>query len=90
MTLEITFKSFADPQTQKFWEPDKNKGRPRGNLRRAALRKPLMIDSAGGLDDLRAPPGKRLEELRGDRKGQHSIRMNEQFRIGFVWKDGNA
>lgn len=83
-------KSFADPQTQKFWETGKSKGRPPGNLRRAALRKLLMIDSAGGLDDLRVPPGNRLEELRGDRKGQHSIRINDQFRICFVWKDGNA
>ena len=49
-----------------------------------------MLDSATSLDDLRVPPGNRLEELKGDRKGQHSIRINDQFRICFVWRDGYA
>ena len=49
-----------------------------------------MIHNAVRLDDLRLPPANRLEVLRGDRKGQHSIRVNDQFRVCFVWKDGDA
>jgi toxin HigB-1 len=63
---------------------------PPPNLRRAAKRKLAMIDSAGRLEDLRMPPGNRLEELRGDRMGQHSIRLNDQFRVCFLWRDGDA
>lgn len=49
-----------------------------------------MIDAAGRLDDLKVPPGNRLEALKGDRAGQHSIRINDQFRVCFVWKAGDA
>ena len=49
-----------------------------------------MLNNAHMLDDLRIPPANRLEALRGDRKGQHSIRINDQWRICFVWKDGDA
>lgn len=49
-----------------------------------------MLDDAAELSDLLAPPGNRLEALHGDRKGQHSIRINDQYRICFVWRDGNA
>ena len=83
-------KTFADPETQAFWETGKSRRRPPANLRRAALRKLLMIDSAGSLDDLRVPPGNRLEQLKGDRKGQYSIRINDQLRVCFVWREGNA
>lgn len=55
-----------------------------------ALRKLLMLDAATLLDDLKIPPANRLEALRGNRKGQHSIRINDQWRICFHWKDGNA
>lgn len=51
-----------------------------------ARRKLLMLDAAIGLDDLRSPPGNRLEALRGDRRGQHSIRINDQWRVVFVWR----
>ena len=54
------------------------------------LRKLVAVDAAEELSDLRVPPGNRLEKLRGDRSGQHSIRVNEQWRICFRWKDGNA
>lgn len=54
------------------------------------LRKLGLIDSAVNLEDLRMPPGNRLEKLRGDRAGQHSIRINDQWRICFHWADGNA
>ena len=50
----------------------------------------LMIEAASRLNDLRVPPGNRLEALRGDRRGQYSIRVNEQWRICFVWRDGEA
>ena len=49
-----------------------------------------MLNNAAGLEDLRAPPANRLEALRGDRKGQHSIRINDQWRICFLWKDRDA
>jgi proteic killer suppression protein len=49
-----------------------------------------MLDSAARLEDLRVPPGNRLEALRGDRQGQHSIRVNDRWRICFTWRDGNA
>ena len=55
-----------------------------------ARRKLLLLHRAASLQDLRVPPGNRLEELKGDRKGQHSIRINDQWRICFVWRDGDA
>ena len=55
-----------------------------------ALRKLLILDAADTLTDLRIPPGNRLERLTGDRRGQHSIRINEQWRICFRWKNGDA
>jgi proteic killer suppression protein len=61
-----------------------------GSLQRVALRKLKQLDAAVTLDDLRAPPGNRLELLRGDRAGQHSIRINDQWRICFRWTDGEA
>ena len=57
---------------------------------RVARRKLLMLDGAHGLSDLRSPPGNRLEALKGDRLGQHSIRINDQWRICFVWHEGHA
>jgi proteic killer suppression protein len=57
------------------------------SLRSVAVRKLEYLDSVAGLDDLRIPPGNRLEALLGDRRGQHSIRINNQYRICFVWTD---
>ncbi len=54
------------------------------------LRKLVAVDAAEALEDLRVPPGNRLEKFKGDRAGQHSIRVNDQWRICFRWKDGNA
>jgi proteic killer suppression protein len=59
-------------------------------LTKAAYKKLAILDAAGNVNDLRVPPGNRLEKLTGDREGQHSIRVNDQYRICFVWKDGNA
>lgn len=60
------------------------------NIRAVAVRKLDMLAAAVQLADLLAPPGNRLEALKGDRQGQHSIRINDQFRICFVWRDGGA
>jgi proteic killer suppression protein len=59
-------------------------------LRRVALRKLVELDAAHTLDDLKVPPGNRLERLRGDRKGQWSIRVNERWRVCFEWRQGDA
>jgi proteic killer suppression protein len=83
-------KSFGDESTREFWETGKSKRVPPANLRSVAKRKLQMIDAAGRLDDLKVPPGNRLEALKGDRAGQHSIRINDQFRVCFVWKAGDA
>lgn len=60
------------------------------NIETVALRKLALLNAATTLDFLRVPPGNRLEALQGDRKGQHSIRINEQWRLCFVWCDGHA
>jgi proteic killer suppression protein len=60
------------------------------DIQRAAYRKLLILDAAETLSDLRIPPGNRLERLSGDRAGQHSIRVNQQWRICFRWQSGNA
>ena len=82
-------KSFADKATERFWRAGRG-GRIPSSLQRAALRKLVMVDDAHELQDLTAPPGNRLEALRGDRQGQHSIGINDQFRLCFVWREGNA
>ncbi|MFZ0580639.1 MAG: type II toxin-antitoxin system RelE/ParE family toxin [Candidatus Acidiferrales bacterium] len=79
-------RSFADSETRTFWITGRSRRVPPANLRQSALRKLLMLDSAATLEDLRIPPANRLEALKGDRKGQHSVRINDQFRICFVWR----
>ncbi len=81
--------SFRDRDTEQFWQTGRGKKIP-ANLRRTAMRKLLIVNAASQLEDLRVPPGNRLEILHGDREGQHSIRMNDQFRVCFVWRNGNA
>ncbi|HKN16055.1 MAG TPA: type II toxin-antitoxin system RelE/ParE family toxin [Candidatus Sulfotelmatobacter sp.] len=83
-------KSFADKNTKEFWDTGKSQGMPPASLRNIAKRKLAALHAATNLEDLRIPPGNRLEELRGDRNGQHSIRINEQFRLCFVWRNGDA
>jgi len=82
-------KSFADAATEEFWRTGKSRRLP-ATLRRIAKRKLLILDAATQLTDLAVPPGNHLEGLRGDRKGQHSIRINDQYRICFVWRQGDA
>lgn len=82
-------RSFANGFTERLWRREQvSRVDPR--VQQAALRKLRMLHAAVTLDDLRAPPGNRLEALRGDRRGQHSIRVNDRWRICFVWKNGGA
>jgi proteic killer suppression protein len=82
-------KSFADEETEAIFHGQTVRRFP-PNLLRPALRKLLMLDAADVLEDLRIPPGNRLEQLKGDRAGQYSIRINDQWRICFEWRDGDA
>ena len=77
-------RSFADEQTKKVWEREHLR-RFGPDLQRAAQKKLRLLNAADVLNDLRIPPGNRLEKLSGDREGQHSIRINDQYRICFVW-----
>jgi toxin HigB-1 len=82
-------KSFADKLTAAVFEGRTPKGFPTDILA-AARRKLAIIDAAEELEDTNTPPGNRLEALKGDREGRHSIRINGQWRVCFVWKDGSA
>jgi proteic killer suppression protein len=82
-------RSFADARTVALFQGLPAKGIPADVLRRAKTKLDL-IHAASTLDFLRSPPGNRLESLKGDRTGQHSVRVNDQWRICFVWRDGDA
>jgi proteic killer suppression protein len=82
-------KSFADPDTERLFARERVRRYP-AELQKFMLRKLLVVDAAEQVQDLRAPPGNRLEKLSGHRAGQHSIRVNDQWRICFRWHDGNA
>ena len=82
-------KDFRDRETGKVWSGEGSRRLPR-DIQQVARRKLRMLNNAKSLNDLRIPPANRLEALKGDRKGQHSIRINDQWRICFVWRDGNA
>lgn len=84
----MAIKSFADADTQALF--GRQRVRRWVNIEAVALRKLAMLNRAAVLDDLRIPPGNRLEALQGDRKGQHSIRVNDQWRVCFVWHGGHA
>jgi proteic killer suppression protein len=81
--------SFADADTELLWDTGKSRRIP-ANIRTSALKKLFILRRARQLSDLTAPPGNRLELLTDDRKGQHSIRINDQFRLCFRWSEGNA
>jgi len=82
-------RTFADRSTQELYAIGRSKRLPPDIVRRA-IRKLEYIDHAATLDDLRVPPGNRLHELEGDRKGQYSISINDQWRICFRFVDGDA
>ena len=81
-------RSFKDARTERLFRGETVKAFT--GIEKAARRKLDMLDYAHVLTDLRVPPGNRLEALAGDRKGQHSIRINDQWRICFRWEAGNA
>ena len=84
----MAIQSFKDERAKAILDGiHPGKGFP-SDLMRVAKRKLEMLDAASVLNDLRVPPGNRLEALSGDRLGQHSIRVNDQFRLVFVWTDG--
>ena len=82
-------KSFRDKDTQKVFERQRISRWP-AELQRAAMRKLEILDAVESLGDLRSPPGNRLEKLSGDRVGEYSIRINDQWRLCFLWSDGDA
>ena len=82
-------KSFKDKEAVKIYTREGSKKLP-GDIQQVALRKLRMINNANNLNDLRIPPANRLEKLKGDRKDQHSVRINDQWRICFAWRDGDA
>ncbi|KAI9134788.1 type II toxin-antitoxin system RelE/ParE family toxin [Acaryochloris sp. CCMEE 5410] len=82
-------RTFKDKETQKVFERQRSRKLP-SDIQQVALRKLRMLNRAETLQDLRVPPANRLERLVGDRKGQHSIRINDQWRICFLWQDGDA
>jgi toxin HigB-1 len=82
--LGTVIQSFADSNTEKVWRRERVR-RFGSDLQRMANRKLLIIDAAETLEDLRVPPGNRLEQLRGNRAGQYSIRINDQWRVCLTW-----
>ena len=82
-------KSFASAETEKLWQGTRSRRLP-ADIQQRALVKLQLINAAVELDFLRLPPGNRLEALKGDRKGQHSIRINDQWRICFAWNGTDA
>ena len=82
-------RSFRDDEARKIFERRRSRRVPI-DLQRVALRKLTVLDAAETLEDLRVPPGNRLERLSREREGQHSIRINDQWRVCFVWRDGDV
>ena len=81
--------SFTDPETERIWNGKRSRKLP-PEIQKRALDKLAMLQAADTLDDLKLPPSNRFHALTGDRAGQHSISINMQWRICFVWKNGNA
>lgn len=82
-------KSFAAKETERLWRRQASRKLP-STIQRIARRKLEILDAAETLQDLRTPPSNHLEKLSGNREGQHSIRVNDQWRICFTWQDGSA
>ena len=82
-------RNFSDKEAEKIWSGTSSRRLPT-DIQTIARRELRMLNNAAALDDLRAPPANRLEALKGDRKGQHSIRINDQWRICFCWTEGDA
>jgi proteic killer suppression protein len=82
-------KGFTCKETEKIWKGEVSRRLPR-DIQEVARRKLRMMNNARTLQDLRVPPANRLESLRGDLAGRHSIRINDQWRICFTWQEGDA
>ena len=82
-------RTFRDKDAERLFRRQPARKLP-ASLQRVALRKLVLMDAAITLEDLKVPPGNRLEKLAGDRRGQHSIRINDQFRVCFRWAHGDA
>jgi proteic killer suppression protein len=82
-------RSFADPETECIWSGERSRKLP-PEIQQRAMRKLTLLDSSTSLDDLATSRGNRLHALKDDRAGQHAISINDQWRICFVWKDGDA
>jgi proteic killer suppression protein len=87
--IRFMIRSFRDRETALIWEGVRSRKLP-SDIQAVALRKLRMLNNARIIDDMRVPPGNRLEPLKGARKGQWSIRINQQWRIVFRWSDGGA
>ena len=87
--IRISSKSFASTETERIWNGQRSRSLSL-EVQRIGRRKLRMINNAQDLRDLRIPLGNRLEQLKGDRAGQHSVRINRQYRIFFRWEDGDA
>lgn len=85
----LVIRTFRSPETEKVWQGERSRKLP-SDVQDVARRKLRMLHNAQNLQDLRVPPNNRLEALRGDRKGQHSIRVNDQWRICFRWRERDA
>jgi toxin HigB-1 len=82
-------RSFKDKETERIWQRNPSRRLP-PDLQARSWRKLAMLDAARRLDDLLVFPGNRLEALKGDRAGQHSIRINDRWRVCFIWREGDA
>ena len=81
--------SFRDKETERLWQSGKSRRIP-ASLHRRAFKKLAILNAAVELQNLKVPPGNHLESLSGNRAGQHSIRVNDQYRVCFAWRGGNA
>ena len=88
-TLTGMIQSFKDQETERIFHRARSRKLPH-NIQQVALRKLRMLNRAVNLNDLRIPPANRLEKLKGNRTGQYSIHINDQWRICFDWHDGDA
>lgn len=82
-------RSFADRETERLWKAVRSRKLP-SDIQQTARRKLRQLDASERLDEMAVPRGNRLEELKGDRKGTYSVRINDQWRITFRWRDGDA
>jgi len=82
-------KTFKDSEAKKIYSRERSRKLP-SDIQQVALRKLRMINNAKNINDLRIPPANRLEKLSGNRAGQYSIRINDQWRVCFTWQDGDA